>query len=117
MYVPNLANNRSSGTASYWIPNEKPAPAIEKCRIIKRVEFTIAASIGKADSDVVSYGVDYYTGRRATIEQRISGEVTYRNLDYLSGFGDTGEVYYLRAECSPEAGSNKDIQIKGTWIP
>lgn len=64
-----------------------------------------------------NYGVDYYTGRRATIEQRISGEVTYRNLDYLSGFGDTGEVYYLRAECSPEAGSNKDIQIKGTWIP
>ena len=71
----------------------------------------------ETDSDVVSYGVDYYTGRRATIEQRISGEVTYRNLDYLSGFGDTGEVYYLRAECSPEAGSNKDIQIKGTWIP
>ncbi len=58
----------------------------------------------ETDSDVVSYGVDYYTGRRATIEQRISGEVTYRNLDYLSGFGDTGEVYYLRAECSPEAG-------------
>lgn len=53
MYVPNLANNRSSGTASYWIPNEKPAPAIEKCRIIKRVEFTIAASIGKADSDSI----------------------------------------------------------------
>ena len=50
-------------------------------------------------------------------QPRISGEVTYRNLDYLSGFGDTGEVYYLRAECSPEAGSNKDIQIKGTWIP
>ena len=53
VYVPNLANNRSSGTASYWIPNEKPAPAIEKCRIIKRVEFTIAASIGKADSDSI----------------------------------------------------------------
>ena len=90
-------------------------PCIKGARGDASVEVTKFRN--ETDSDVVSYGVDYYTGRRATIEQRISGEVTYRNLDYLSGFGDTGEVYYLRAECSPEAGSNKDIQIKGTWIP
>ena len=76
-------------------------PCIKGARGDASVEVTKFRN--ETDSDVVSYGVDYYTGRR--------------NLDYLSGFGDTGEVYYLRAECSPEAGSNKDIQIKGTWIP
>ena len=73
-------------------------PCIKGARGDASVEVTKFRN--ETDSDVVSYGVDYYT-----------------NLDYLSGFGDTGEVYYLRAECSPEAGSNKDIQIKGTWIP
>lgn len=51
-------------------------PCIKGARGDASVEVTKFRN--ETDSDVVSYGVDYYTGRRATIEQRISGEVTYR---------------------------------------
>lgn len=50
-------------------------PCIKGARGDASVEVTKFRN--ETDSDVVSYGVDYYTGRRATIEQRISGEVTY----------------------------------------